>query len=317
MTFQRRRRGDRTQREAGPFGVTPPSYPRRHGERRDACEPSGPTSVSVNASCARGPDNPHVSPIGGGLGRLPTMPPIGFSCALKGSCCQQRGPAASTATTTDTTAPKTQTTSPTTPDFRRFSPRWSALWAPHHLKPRPHRHQTGGNGVIRTTTRRRHADRQPLMLQNPHRHRRGGHRGGTAGPGSRGTGEIGRPGCGPRCPWAAGPDNDPTRRSKLAARTAEAGGTNTTASQISHAIPPQHESTQAQKPQNINDQNPKPDMRSRELHAKLLVGSHSWASGRCAEPHISTLSSPAAHPAPPTPKNPRVHKQQPAPHSNT
>ena len=177
MTFQRRRRGDRTQREAGPFGVTPPSYPRRHGERRDACEPSGPTSVSVNASCARGPDNPHVSPIGGGLGRLPTMPPIGFSCALKGSCCQQRGPAASTATTTDTTAPKTQTTSPTTPDFRRFSPRWSALWAPHHLKPRPHRHQTGGNGVIRTTTRRRHADRQPLMLQNPHRHRRGGHRG--------------------------------------------------------------------------------------------------------------------------------------------
>ena len=34
----------------------------------------------------------------------------------------------------------------------------------------------GGNGVIRTTTRRRHADSQPLMLQNPHRHRRGEHR---------------------------------------------------------------------------------------------------------------------------------------------
>ena len=63
----------------------------------------------------------------------------------------------------------------------------------------------GGNGVIRTTTRRRHADSQLLMLQNPHRHRRGG-AGGTAGPG-RGAGEIGRPGCGargPRCPWAAG-----------------------------------------------------------------------------------------------------------------
>ena len=41
----------------------------------------------------------------------------------------------------------------------------------------------GGNGVIRTTTRRRHADSQPLMLQNPHRHRRGGHRGGPQGPG--------------------------------------------------------------------------------------------------------------------------------------
>ena len=27
----------------------------------------------------------------------------------------------------------------------------------------------GGDGVIRTTTRRRHAESQPLMLQNPHR----------------------------------------------------------------------------------------------------------------------------------------------------
>ena len=26
----------------------------------------------------------HVNPIGGGPGGLPTMPPIGFSCALKG-----------------------------------------------------------------------------------------------------------------------------------------------------------------------------------------------------------------------------------------
>ena len=33
----------------------------------------------------------------------------------------------------------------------------------------------GGNGVIRTTTRRRHADSQPLMLQNPHRNQHGGH----------------------------------------------------------------------------------------------------------------------------------------------
>ena len=123
-----------------------------------------------------GPTYAHVNPIGGGLGRLPTMPPIGFSCALKGSCCQQRGPAASTATTTDTTAPKTQTTSPTTPDFQRFSSRWSALWAPHHLTSRPRRHQTnGGNGGIRDPTRRRHADSQPLMLQNPHSNQHGGH----------------------------------------------------------------------------------------------------------------------------------------------
>ena len=90
-----------------------------------------------------GPIDAHVNPTGGGLDRPPTMPPIGFSCALKGSSYQQTGPAASTATTTDTTAPKTQTTSPTTPDCQRFSPRWSALWAPHHLKPRRHRLQTG------------------------------------------------------------------------------------------------------------------------------------------------------------------------------
>jgi len=26
----------------------------------------------------------HVNPTGGGLGGLPTMPPVGFSCAVKG-----------------------------------------------------------------------------------------------------------------------------------------------------------------------------------------------------------------------------------------
>ena len=60
------------------------------------------------------------------------------------------------------------------------------------------------------------------MLQNP-----------TA-TGVEGTG--GTAGPGPRHPWAAGPDNEPTRRSKLAVRMAEAGGTETIASQISHVI---------------------------------------------------------------------------------
>ena len=110
------------------------------------------------------------------MGRLPTMPPIGFSCALKGSCCQQRGPAASTATTTDTTAPKTQTTSPTTPRLSAFFIEvvcTLGTTAPQTvISPPPN----GGNGVIRDPTRRRHADSQPLMLQNPHRHRRGGRR---------------------------------------------------------------------------------------------------------------------------------------------
>lgn len=69
--------------------------------------------------------------------------------------------------------------------------------------------------------------------------------GGTAGPG-RGAGEIGRPGCGARrtrCPWPAGPGRTTSRsadrssrRGRIAARTAEAGGTDTTASQISHVI---------------------------------------------------------------------------------
>ena len=46
--------------------------------------------------------------------------------------------------------------------------------------------------------------------------------GGIGRPGC-GTGEIGRPGCGARGlrhSWAVGPDNEPKRRAKLAARTA-------------------------------------------------------------------------------------------------
>ena len=110
------------------------------------------------------------------MGRLPTMPPIGFSCALKGSCCQQRGPAASTATTTDTLVPITQTTSPTTPRLSAFFMEVVCTLGttqPHVAASPP---PNGGNGVIRTTTRRRHADSQPLMLQNPHRYRYGGRR---------------------------------------------------------------------------------------------------------------------------------------------
>ena len=136
------------------------------------------------------------------MGRLPTMPPMGFSCALKGSCCQQRGPAVSMATTTDTTAPKTQTTSPTTPRLSAFFIEVVCTLGTTQpqtvISPSPN----GGNGVMRTTTRRRHADSQPLMLQNPHRHRHGGHR----------RGRRARPGF------------ELTRRAKLAARTAEVGG---------------------------------------------------------------------------------------------
>ena len=155
------------------------------------------------------------------------MPPIGFSCALKGSCCQQRGPAASTATTTDTTAPKTQTTSPTTPRFSAFFAEVVCTLGttPPHVAASPP--PKGGNGVIRTTTRRRHADSQPLMLQNPHRHRYGGHRRDRrAGPRHRRNRKAGLQGTRAAVPVGGGawPDNEPTRRSKLAVRMAEVGG---------------------------------------------------------------------------------------------
>ena len=164
------------------------------------------------------------------------MPPIGFSCALKGSCCQQRGPAASTATTTDTTAPKTQTTSPTTPRLSAFFTEVVCTLGTTQpqtaISPPPN----GGNGVIRTTTRRRHADSQPLMLQNPHRHRHGGRRRDRrAWPRHRRDRKAGLRAVVP-VGGGAWPDNEPKRRSKLTARTAEAGGTHTTASQISHVI---------------------------------------------------------------------------------
>ena len=81
----------------------------------------------------------------------------------------------------------------------------------------------GGNGVIRTTTRRRHADSSPLMLQNPHRHRHGGHRRDRrAWPRRRRDRKAGLRGTQDAVPVAGGawPDNEPKRRSKLAARTA-------------------------------------------------------------------------------------------------
>ena len=59
----------------------------------------------------------------------------------------------------------------------------------------------GGNGVIRTTTRRRHAASRLLMLQNPHRHRHEGRR------------RVRRAWL--RCPWAAaGPGRASSRRAE-------------------------------------------------------------------------------------------------------
>ena len=105
----------------------------------------------------------------------------GVNVHVQGFVCERHTPR-------DTLVPKTQTTSPTTARFQHFSPRWSALWAPHRLTSRPHHRQSGGIalheghhsplvrasrppnggiGIIRGVTRRRHADSQPLMLQTP------------------------------------------------------------------------------------------------------------------------------------------------------
>ena len=111
----------------------------------------------------------------------------------------------------NTAAPKTQTTSPTTPHFQRFSPKWSAIWAPHRLKSRPHRHQSGELHY----TSLRHAARRLRVVQTPATAGVEG-TGGAGGHGRlRDAGQAAAPVGGGRA-W---PDNEPTRRAKLAART--------------------------------------------------------------------------------------------------
>ena len=163
--------------------------------------------------------------------------------------------------------------------------------------------------------------------------------GGTAGPG-RGAGEIGRPGCGARrtrCPWPAGPGRTTSRsadrssrRGRIEARTAEAGGTDTTASQISHVIYrghfsrcPKHVAIPTTQIQCLN-QSSRNYVRNCWLTA--IAGHQGNAPSRRTEPPIEahgTDGSRAAHGAARShgparlPENPRAHKQQPASHSNT
>ena len=71
------------------------------------------------------------------------------------------------------------------------------------------------------------------------------------------------------------------------------------ARQISHAIPPRHKPTQAQKPQNINDQISIPEILSGELHAKLPINSQNWAT--CSNPKHGRATSRRAEPPISTP----------------
>jgi len=64
----------------------------------------------------------------------------------------------------DTVVPKTQTTSPTTPHFYRYSPRWTALWAPHQSEIQLHHHQTGGIAPLGARRGEASAAKLPLLL---------------------------------------------------------------------------------------------------------------------------------------------------------
>ena len=163
----------------------------------------------------------------------------------------------------------------------------------------------GGNGVIRTTTRRRHAGSQPLMLQNPTATGMEG-TGGTAGPGPRHRRDRKAGLRGTRAAVPVGGGAGQRANAPIEARGADGrSGRHRHYRQPNFACnSPAARIKTSSKTAEYQRSEPNPDMRSREVHAKLLVDSHSWASRRCTEPHVSTLSSPAAHPAPPAPKQP-------------
>ena len=110
--------------------------------------------------------------------------------------------------------------------------------------------QNGGNGVIRTTTRRRHAASQALMVQNPHRHRHGGRRRDTRAwpdnePKRRANQQHARHHwCGgrrrdlPQCRWAvAGPGRASSRRAERSSQRGRlAGGPPPTGTHSGRAI---------------------------------------------------------------------------------
>ena len=139
----------------------------------------------------------------------------------------------------DTGVPKTQTTSVKMGEFGVFCTRWSAFWVPRPSD----RPLDGGNCTTRgcdtPATRRKRASCSAKPPPSP--------------------------------VWRVleGPEG-------LAA--VPVGGGRAWPRQISHAIPPRHDPTQAQKPQNINDQISKPEILSGELHAKLLSGKQDEAT---------------------------------------
>ena len=128
----------------------------------------GAAHSHVGLRLARGPSNPHVDPLIRAWAVPPTLHISGLR-ATERVTARNSGFACAQHATTGTVAPKTQTTSPLTARFQCFSPRWSAVWAPQHCKPRPRRHQSGGIARHGGPTRRRHAARGLRVVQNPRR----------------------------------------------------------------------------------------------------------------------------------------------------
>ena len=88
---------------------------------------------------------------------------------IKGLTRMFRGLPASTRTTPDASIRQSADPFPQSDRFSAFFAQWvcSLASTPPHVAASPP--PNGGNGVIRITTRRRHADSQLLILQNPHR----------------------------------------------------------------------------------------------------------------------------------------------------
>ena len=145
----------------------------------------------------------------------------------------------------------------------------------------------GGIALHEAPTRRWHAARGLHVVQNPHERGHGGHRRDRrAWPWRRRDRKAGLRGTQDAVPVAGGawPDNEPKRRSKLAART-DRGADGRSGRHRHHRQPNFARNLSRsffEMPQtrcNSNDANSMFESVVEELRAELLVDSHSWASG--------------------------------------
>ena len=92
---------------------------------------------------ARGPANSHANPLIRAWAASPRHG-IGGLRAISRVSARNSGFARELRARPDAVVSTTLTAVPTTPRYRRLSPRWSVMWAPHHPEPQPHRQQMGG-----------------------------------------------------------------------------------------------------------------------------------------------------------------------------